>query len=48
MENFGTSEKVYSASEKERIKKFLKSDPHVSIKHINMVVEAESYKLYKI
>ncbi len=32
MENFGTSEKPFSLSEKEKIKKFLKYDSHVPIK----------------
>ena len=42
MENFGTNEKPLSLSEKERIKLFLKNDPHVPAKLVEQVVSAET------
>jgi hypothetical protein len=46
MEHFGTNEKPFSLEEKEEIKKFMKSNPLVHVKLVEMVVSAESY--YKI
>ena len=42
MEPFGINEKPFSSSEKEKIKMFLKYDPHVNIKFVEMVVSAET------
>lgn len=41
METFGTHEKPLSLSEKEIIKRFLKTDPHVHAKLVEQVISAE-------
>jgi len=42
MENFGSCEKVFTLSEKEKIKKFLKFDSHVNVKFVEQILSAES------
>jgi hypothetical protein len=42
MEHFGTNEIPFTRKEKEDIKKFLKSNPLVHVKQVEMVVSAES------
>ena len=41
MEPFGSEERPFTLSEKEKIKNFLKFDSHVPAKFVEMVVSAE-------